>query len=69
MQENKLPKWMDLLPEERHRLIGEIIDAMVYNEYAVLVLQKVVEDFRLLGWIKSTILPNNNEDIINPNLN
>lgn len=69
MPENQLPKWMDLAPEERHKLIGEIIDAMIYNEHAVLVLQRVVEDFRLLGWIKSVILPKDANNNIDSSLN
>ena len=44
---------------ERHRLIGELIDAMIYSENAVAILKDCVEGFRAAGYIKSIILPDN----------
>jgi hypothetical protein len=42
---------------ERHKLIGELIDAMIYSENAVAILKDCVEGFRAAGYIKSVILP------------
>jgi hypothetical protein len=50
-------KWMDLPPQERHKLIGEIIDAMIYHSEAVDKVQELLEQFRELGYIHSVILP------------
>lgn len=58
MSENKQPpKLMDLDPLERHILIGELVDAMVYSSEAVFQLQYMRDKFRALGYIKSKILP------------
>lgn len=48
---------MDLPPQERHKLIGEIIDAMIYHSEAVDRVQQLLEEFRELGYIHSVILP------------
>jgi hypothetical protein len=56
-----LPKWMDLNTYDRHKLLGELIDAMIYSGEAVEILQATVEQFRLMGYVKSIILPENNE--------
>ncbi len=61
MSEIPLPKWGDLNINERHKLIGELIDAMIYSGHAVEHLQVSVENFRLLGYIRSVILPQNDE--------
>ena len=50
-------KWTDLPPHERHRLLGEIIDAMIYNGQAVTEVRTLLESFRDRGMIKSVILP------------
>jgi hypothetical protein len=52
-----LPKWMDLNTYDRHKLLGELIDAMIYSGEAVEILQATVEQFRLMGYVKSIILP------------
>lgn len=57
MPEMSLPKWPEMNPMERHRLIGELIDAMIYSGQAVAVLKDCVEGFRSAGYIKSIILP------------
>jgi hypothetical protein len=54
-----MPKWMELTTIERHTLLGELVDAMIYSEEAVLVLRLTVEEFRNRGLIKSVILPEN----------
>jgi len=61
MPEMPLPKWMDLNTYDRHKLLGELIDAMIYSGEAVEILQATVEQFRLMGYVKSIILPETNE--------
>jgi hypothetical protein len=61
MSEMQLPKWGDLNINERHKLLGELIDAMIYHGEAVQHLQLTVEKFKMLGYVKSIILPENNE--------
>ena len=62
MSEMQLPKWGDLNINERHKLLGELIDAMIYSGEAVQHLQLTVEQFRAMGLIKSIILPEIVED-------
>lgn len=57
MPEMQLPKWPEMNTYERHKLIGELIDAMIYSGAAVAVVIDMVEGFRAAGWIKSIILP------------
>jgi hypothetical protein len=61
MSEMQLPKWGDLNINERHKLLGELIDAMIYHGEAVEHLQATVEQFRMLGYVRSIILPENQE--------
>lgn len=53
----QLPKWMDLSTYERHKLLGELIDAMIYSGEAVNYLSTSVEQFRAMGWVRSVIMP------------
>jgi hypothetical protein len=53
----KLPKWMDLSTYDRHKLLGELIDAMIYSGEAVHYLKVTVEQFRAMGWVRSIIMP------------
>ena len=62
MSEMPLPKWGDLNTIERHKLLGELIDAMIYSGEAVQHLQVTVEQFRLMGYVKSIILPQNEDN-------
>ena len=57
MSKMQMPKWMELTTIERHTLLGQLVDAMIYSEDAVLVLRLTVEEFRRRGLIKSVILP------------
>ena len=57
MPEMSLPKWGNLNTYERHKLLGELIDAMIYSGEAVQHLQITVEQFRLMGYIRSVIMP------------
>jgi len=61
MSKMQMPKWMELTTIERHTLLGELVDAMIYSEEAVLVLRLTVEEFRNRGLIKSVILPENEQ--------
>jgi len=62
MSKMPLPKWVDLNTVERHKLLGELIDAMIYSGEAVEHLQATVEQFRLMGYVKSIILPQNEDN-------
>jgi len=62
MSKMPLPKWMDLNTVERHKLLGELIDAMIYSGEAVIHAQELIEKWRLKGYIKSVILPENEEE-------
>ena len=59
MSEMSLPKWPEMNTIERHKLLGELIDAMIYSGQAVVILKDCVEGFRAAGYIKSVILPDN----------
>jgi hypothetical protein len=61
MSEMPLPKWGDLTPYERHKLLGELIDSMIYSGEALQHLKVTVEQFRLMGYVRSVILPQNEE--------
>ena len=61
MSEMPLPKWGDLSTYERHKLLGELIDSMIYSGEAVQHLKVTVEQFRLMGYVRSVILPQNEE--------
>lgn len=57
MQQDKLPTWCELVPHERHQLIGELIDAMIYSPVAVMTIQSILKSFKKNGYVKSIILP------------
>jgi hypothetical protein len=59
MPEMSLPKWPEMNQHDRHLLLGELIDAMIYSGQAVVILKDCVEGFRAAGYIKSIILPDN----------
>jgi hypothetical protein len=62
MSKMPLPKWGDLNTIERHKLLGELIDSMIYSGEAVEHLKATVEQFRLMGYVKSIILPQNEDN-------
>ena len=62
MSNSTLPKWGDLNTFERHKLLGELIDAMIYSGEAVQHLKVTVEQFRMMGWVRSVILPDMQTD-------
>ena len=57
MSPMSLPKWPEMNTHDRHKLLGELIDAMIYSGQAVAILKDCVEGFRAAGYIKSVILP------------
>ena len=59
MPEMQMPKWPEMNTIERHKLLGELIDAMIYSGNAVAIIKDCVEGFRAAGYIKSIILPDN----------
>ena len=46
-----------MLPQDRHELLGKIIDAMIYNDDACVIMRAMVKTFEDMGMIKSVILP------------
>ena len=62
MQTNKtLPTWCDLPAPVRHKLLGELIDAMIYSGQALMEVEILVEKFNRAGYVKSIILTSQNE--------
>ena len=59
MPQDKLPTWCDLVPQERHQLLGELVDAMIYSPIAVMNIQAMLKGFKKAGYVRSTILPIN----------
>lgn len=55
--QDKLPTWCELLPHERHQLLGELVDAMIYSPVAVMTIQSMLKGFKKQGYVRSTILP------------
>lgn len=62
MQNNTLPTWCELVPHERHQLLGELVDAMIYSPIAVMHVQSLLKDFKQAGYVRSTILPHLNTE-------
>lgn len=55
---HKPPTWCEMVQHERHQLLGEIIDAMIYSGVAVIEVQDLIDKFKNKGYIKSKILFN-----------
>jgi len=66
MENNALPKWGDLNTYERHKLVGELIDSMIYSAEALQHLQATIEQFRLMGYVRSIIMPQNKPQEVCP---
>ena len=62
MQNNQLPTWCELPAPVRHKLLGELIDAMIYSGQALMEVEMLVEKFQRAGFIKSIILPLNDQN-------
>jgi hypothetical protein len=61
----KLPTWCELVPFERHKLLGELIDAMIYEGRAVDEVQNLLRKFKLQGLVKNKLLINPTDESIN----
>jgi hypothetical protein len=61
MQSNQL-KWMDLLTNDRHRLLGQVIDGMIYHYECVNEVREMLDRWDDNGFLKSIILPDEEED-------
>ena len=48
-----------MLPQERHQLLGKIVDAMIYSDDACVIMRAMVKTFEDMGMIRSVILPQN----------
>lgn len=57
--EKQLPTWCETAAPVRHKLLGELVDAMIYSGRALMEVEMLVEKFRHAGYIKSIILPEN----------
>lgn len=66
-QDKKPPTWCELVPQERHQLLGELVDAMIYSPIAVMTIQSILKGFKRNGYVRSTILPIN-ENLENENI-
>ena len=56
MQSSKL-KWMDLEPQERYRMVGQVIDGMIYHAECVNEVKEMLSNWNDEGLLKSIILP------------
>jgi hypothetical protein len=61
LQSSKL-KWMDLEDNDRHRIIGQVIDGMIYNYECVNEVREMLERWDDEGFLKSIILPEEEPD-------
>jgi hypothetical protein len=57
MNNKPLPTWCETPAPVRHKILGEIIDAMIYSGEALMKVEILIEEFRKQGFIKSIILP------------
>jgi hypothetical protein len=56
MQSSKL-KWIDLSTNDRHRMLGQVIDGMIYNYECVNEVREMLSRWDDEGLLKSIILP------------
>jgi len=61
MQSSKL-KWMDLSTNDRHKLLGQVIDGMIYNYECVNEVREMLDRWDDEGFLKSIILPDEEPD-------
>jgi hypothetical protein len=60
LQSNQL-KWMDLSTNDRHKLLGSVIDGMIYNYECVNEVKEMLNRWDDNGFLKSIILPDDSE--------
>lgn len=61
MQSSKL-KWIDLLTNDRHRILGQVIDGMIYHYECVNEVREMLQRWDDNGFLKSIILPDDEPD-------
>ena len=61
MQSSKL-KWIDLLTNDRHMILGQVIDGMIYHYECVNEVREMLQRWDENGFLKSIILPNSEPD-------
>jgi hypothetical protein len=61
LQSNQL-KWMDLSTNDRHKLLGQVIDGMIYNYECVNEVREMLDRWDDNGFLKSIILPEDEPD-------
>ena len=65
MQSNQLKEvWMDLAPSDRYRMIGGVIDGMIYNPECVTEVREMLARWDDNGFLKSIILPDTEHDYV-----
>jgi hypothetical protein len=64
LQSSKIKKevWMDLLTNDRHKLLGQVIDGMIYNYECVNEVREMLDRWDENGFLKSIILPDEEPD-------
>jgi hypothetical protein len=60
LQSSKL-KWIDLSTNDRHKLLGSVIDGMIYNYECVNEVREMLSRWDDNGFLKSIILPDDSE--------
>lgn len=60
LQSSKL-KWMDLASDDRYRIVGQVIDGMIYNYECVNEVKEMLNRWDDNGFLKSIILPDDSE--------
>jgi hypothetical protein len=61
MQSNQL-KWMDLSTNDRHKLLGQVIDGMIYHYECINEVRGMLDRWDDEGFLKSIILPDEQPD-------
>jgi hypothetical protein len=61
LQSSKL-KWMDLEDNDRYRIVGQVIDGMIYNYECVNEVREMLNRWDDEGFLKSIILPDEEPD-------
>ena len=62
MQSNQL-KWMDLEPLERYRIVGQVIDGMIYHVECVNEVKELLERWNDDELLKSIIMPEEEDNM------
>jgi hypothetical protein len=60
LQSSKL-KWMDLASDDRYQMVGQFIDGMIYHAECVTEVKEMLSRWDDEGFLKSIILPDDEE--------